>query len=243
MLSRKRGRKYKLFRTSLFEKKHDSNVQYNVHNVIYNTVSYGIKRYNCMIAISEPALLTHNQIEASRKIVARRIRKFKPKASYYSPLKFTLPLTVKSKNSRMGKGKGKFSMFIASVKAMEPIFILRNVTSGCAVGLANKLRHKLPVALCVYKYTNRQDAAVLFDNRSNIQNPALLRNVRRSFHLRIRKQSSLYSYSGCSPLRVRCCLESSSIKEKDAANRRSSNINNAQWFLCFIVLVVSCLFI
>jgi ribosomal protein L16/L10AE len=166
MLSRKRGRKYKLFRTSLFEKKQDSNVLYNRHNVKCNTLSYGITRFNCLIAISEFALLTHNQLEACRKIIARRIRKFKPKANYYSPLKFTLPTTVKSKNSRMGKGKGKFNIFIARVKAMEPIFILRNVTIGCALGLANKIRHKLPVALSVYRYTYRNSDAILFDGSS-----------------------------------------------------------------------------
>lgn len=163
MLSRKRGRKYKLFRTSLFEKKQESNVLYNRHNVQRETLHYGITRFNCMIAISEFALLTHNQLEACRKIIARRIRKCKPKASYYSPIKFTLPTTVKSKNSRMGKGKGKFNMFIARVKALEPIFILRDVTNGCAMGLANKIRHKLPVAVCVFRYTYSNSDAKLVD--------------------------------------------------------------------------------
>lgn len=49
----------------------------------------------------------------------------------------------------MGKGKGKFSSFIASVKAFEPIFVLRNVTRNCGVGLANKMRYKLPASLSV----------------------------------------------------------------------------------------------
>lgn len=170
MLSKRRGRKYKLFRKCLLNKKKETSVVYNQHHVACNAGKIKLcdvlSSYYCIISPRDSAILTQNQLEACRKIVARRIRRIKPKASYYSPLTFTLPLTTKSKNSRMGKGKGKFSSFIARVKAMEPIFVLRNVPIGCAIGLANKMRHKLPVDLTVGSYTYGSAGNTLFSTCS-----------------------------------------------------------------------------
>jgi len=166
VLSKKKGRKYKLFRNCILKAKKQTRVLYNKHHVsVSGNAQYSdMTLYDSIISASEYTIMTHNQVEACRKIVSRRIRKFKRFASYYSPLRFLMTTTVKSKNSRMGKGKGKFNSFVSCVKAMEPIFVLKNVTRGCAIGLANKMRHKLHVALTVHCYTDRKRDRMSFSN-------------------------------------------------------------------------------
>ena len=52
------------------------------------------------------ALLTYGQLEACRKVITRIVKRQKPKGFFIQIGKVYLPFTQKSKNARMGRGKG-----------------------------------------------------------------------------------------------------------------------------------------
>jgi ribosomal protein L16/L10AE len=154
-MSGKNLRQGKLFRGSLLKKKRDSHVFYTNHHIENIASSCVIQRSNYIIASSDFIILNYNQIEACRKIIARRIRRLRPKGTYLNPLKFTLPFTSKSKNSRMGKGKGSVSHFVTRVKAFDTLFVLRNSTHACAARILLKVGHKLPMGVCLLVKSTR----------------------------------------------------------------------------------------
>jgi len=143
----------KLFRVSVLSKKIDSQACYTPHAVktVHAAPKHSdcISRYNITIDTFDSTVLTYNQLEACRKIVARCMRRHKAISTYLTCLKFTLPITAKSKNSRMGKGKGGVAAYVASVNKFDTIFILRNVTLSCASGILCKIAYKLPISLCL----------------------------------------------------------------------------------------------
>jgi ribosomal protein L16/L10AE len=158
-MSRVRLKKVKLFRSTLLKKKTAIHLMYNLHHIEQaptNNLLGGIKRYNFILASLDFAILNYNQIEACRKIISRRIRRLKPKGFYILPLKFTLPCTEKSKNSRMGKGKGSVVQFVTRVKAFDTIFVLRNLTYACAARILLKVVHKLPMAISLFILPTRE---------------------------------------------------------------------------------------
>ena len=84
-------KKVKLFRSSLLDRQMDTHVMYSKHHIDSTASLCEIKRSNYIIASLDFSVLNYNQIEACRKIIARRIRRLRPKGTYLNPLKFTLP--------------------------------------------------------------------------------------------------------------------------------------------------------
>jgi ribosomal protein L16/L10AE len=66
-------------------------------------------------------------------------------------VRFTLPCTAKSKNARMGKGKGGVSSFVSRINELSPLFLLRNVNYICASRGAHDVSTKLPVHVLALK--------------------------------------------------------------------------------------------
>lgn len=61
---------------------------------------------NCFVCLGDCGWLTNASVEAGRRIVRRFLRK---QGLIFIYVYFFLPLTCKSSNSRMGKGKGSVS--------------------------------------------------------------------------------------------------------------------------------------
>ena len=108
-----------------------------------------LQRSNFYICAFNSFLLDNSQYESCRKIVTRIMRKQKPKAKFRTCVKFTLPYTSKSKNARMGKGKGGIVKYVNRLKMFGQLFYLQDVTAICAVKTMQQLQHKVPQKLCV----------------------------------------------------------------------------------------------
>lgn len=88
----------------------------------------------------------------------RRSKKFKAlhrRVWFFSNLNF--PLTIKSTNSRMGKGKGGFSSWVIRVKTGQPMIEFKGFTKEFIFNLKNFFFKKLKLRLSIIsdlKYKN-----------------------------------------------------------------------------------------
>jgi ribosomal protein L16/L10AE len=108
-----------------------------------------VKIHDFYICSFSGILLSSSQLESCRKVVTRIIRRQKPKASFLALAKFTLPYTSKSKNSRMGKGKGGIDSLMSRIDVFGPLFLLRGVSFICAVKICKQVQKKLQARTCV----------------------------------------------------------------------------------------------
>lgn len=93
--------------------------------------------------------ITPNQIESCRKLLSRFCKRYK--GQFKTVIRCTVPITSKSKNARMGKGKGGIERLTLPLLAFTPIFLIRNVSSQSAHIVTTKMNYKLPFRLCVGK--------------------------------------------------------------------------------------------
>lgn len=101
-------------------------------------------------------ILSSSQFESCRKVITRIIRRQKPKASFLPLVKFTLPITSKSKNARMGKGKGGIDGFVSRVDVFGSLFLLRGVSIICAAKICKQVQKKLNAHICVLSLRSYQ---------------------------------------------------------------------------------------
>lgn len=94
-------------------------------------------------------LLDYNKFESCRKVATRILKRQKPKGFFFPCFRFSLPYTRKSKNARMGKGKGGFSKFTHRLNSFSPLFFLHNVSLICATRVLIEIKYKLPISLCL----------------------------------------------------------------------------------------------
>ena len=103
------------------------------NNIIYG--KYAIK-------VLEETRLTSKQIEATRKIIIRKMKKL---GFLWIRVFPDIPVTTKPTENRMGKGKGAFFCWIAKVKKGQILYEI----SGISLELAKKVlkagSNKLPV--------------------------------------------------------------------------------------------------
>ena len=103
------------------------------NNIIYG--KYAIK-------VLEETRLTSKQIEATRKIIIRKMKKL---GFLWIRIFPDIPVTTKPTENRMGKGKGAFFCWIAKVKKGQILYEI----SGISLELAKKVlkagSNKLPV--------------------------------------------------------------------------------------------------
>lgn len=95
-----------------------------------------------LLRTAQPGRLTTSQIEASRRIIAKRVKKI---GSYKIHIKPSTSVTKKPMEVRMGKGKGAVDYYIARVRAGQLLFSIQGVTAETAKPLFKKIQHKLPV--------------------------------------------------------------------------------------------------
>ena len=97
--------------------------------------SYGLKAI-------EPSWVTARQIEASRIVISRVVRKIGKMWIRIFPDK---PVTARPAETRMGKGKGSLDHWVALVKPGRILFEIDGVTKEEAVQAFRDAGHKLPM--------------------------------------------------------------------------------------------------
>ena len=103
-----------------------------------NKVSFGSFGLKAM----EPAWITARQIEASRIVISRVVRKVGKMWIRIFPDK---PITERAAETRMGKGKGSLDHWVAVVKPGRIMFEVDGVTKEEAEEAFRNAGHKLPL--------------------------------------------------------------------------------------------------
>ena len=97
--------------------------------------TYGLKAM-------EAGWITARQIEASRIVISRIVRKLGKMCIRIFPDK---PVTAKPAETRMGKGKGALDYWVASVKPGRILFEIEGVNRAMADEAFRNAGHKLPI--------------------------------------------------------------------------------------------------
>ena len=97
--------------------------------------TYGLKAM-------EAGWITARQIEASRIVISRIVRKLGKMWIRIFPDK---PVTAKPAETRMGKGKGTLDYWVASVKPGRILFEIEGVDRAMAEEAFRNAGHKLPI--------------------------------------------------------------------------------------------------
>ena len=92
-------------------------------------------------------LISARQIESARRIITRKIKK---KGKLWIRIFPDLPITSKPTESRMGKGKGSVSYWVARVKGGTVIFEICGVPKHIAKEALKSGSAKLPVRTCIF---------------------------------------------------------------------------------------------
>jgi ribosomal protein L16/L10AE len=124
-----------------------SSATMDYRDAFVSTYRAGKQLPNYIITAATGTVLTQNQIEACRKVLVRILRRQKPKPTYISCLRLKLPYTQKSKNARMGKGKGSVMYSISRIGAGAAISVIRGARLVCATKALAQMEHKLPIHL------------------------------------------------------------------------------------------------
>ena len=90
----------------------------------------------------EPGWITARQIEASRIVISRIVRKVGKMWIRIFPDK---PITAKPAETRMGNGKGALEYWVASVKPGRILFEIDGVDRSMAEEAFRNASHKLPI--------------------------------------------------------------------------------------------------
>ena len=106
--------------------------------------SYGLKAI-------EPGWITARQIEASRIVISRIVRKIGKMWIRIFPDK---PVTARPAETRMGKGKGALDHWVAVVKPGRVLFEIDGVTREEAEQAFRDAGHKLPMKTKVVERRN-----------------------------------------------------------------------------------------
>ena len=103
--------------------------------------SYGLKAV-------EAGWITARQIEASRIVISRIVRKVGKMWIRIFPDK---PITAKPAETRMGKGKGSLEYWVANVKPGRILFEIDGVDREMAEEAFRNAGHKLPLKTKIVK--------------------------------------------------------------------------------------------
>jgi large subunit ribosomal protein L16 len=99
----------------------------------------------------EPKFITSRQIEACRVAIARSLQR---EGKTFIRIFPDRPITSKPAETRMGKGKGALSHFIAVVKPGRILFEIAGVSEEKAKEALRRASHKLPIKT---KFVKRRD--------------------------------------------------------------------------------------
>lgn len=94
-----------------------------------------------------PGLITARQIEAARRAIARKIKR---KGKIWICIFPDLPITAKATESRMGKGKGAVSHWVARVRGGTTLMEVCGVPTHIATEALKSGSKKLPIKTKIF---------------------------------------------------------------------------------------------
>jgi large subunit ribosomal protein L16 len=108
-----------------------------------NSVQFGELGLKAKVA----GMITAHQIEAARRTIARKIKR---KGKIWIRIFPDLPVTAKPTESRMGKGKGAVSHWVARVRGGTTLFEVCGIPKHIAVEALKAGSKKLPVKTKIF---------------------------------------------------------------------------------------------
>lgn len=103
-----------------------------------NKIIYG----KFAIKVLEEYRLTHLQIDAAKKVLAKKLKK---NGVIWTRIFPHIPITSKPNENRMGKGKGSVSSWVSKVKKGQIIFEINGIPFEIAKKVLKLTSNKLPV--------------------------------------------------------------------------------------------------
>lgn len=108
-----------------------------------NTIRFGEFGLKSQVA----GVISARQIEAARRTIARKIKR---KGKIWICIFPDLPITAKPTESRMGKGKGAVSHFVARVRGGTTLFEVCGIPKHIATEALRAGSKKLPVKTKIF---------------------------------------------------------------------------------------------
>jgi large subunit ribosomal protein L16 len=108
-----------------------------------NSVKFGELGLKAQVA----GMITANQIEAARRTMARKIKR---KGKIWIRIFPDLPITAKPTESRMGKGKGAVSYWVARVRGGTTLFEICGIPKHTAIEALKAGSKKLPIKTKIF---------------------------------------------------------------------------------------------
>jgi large subunit ribosomal protein L16 len=108
-----------------------------------NTIRFGEFGLKAQVA----GLITARQIEAARRTIARKIKR---KGKIWICIFPDLPITSKPTESRMGKGKGSVSYWVARVRGGTTLFEICGIPKHVATEALRAGSKKLPIKTKIF---------------------------------------------------------------------------------------------
>lgn len=109
-----------------------------------NTLKFGIVG----IKSAEPGIISSKQIEAARQTITKKIKRT---GKVWIRIFPDLPITSKSKEARMGKGKGSLSFWAIKVKGGTVLFEICGGKESIALDALKSGGYKIPIKTRVFK--------------------------------------------------------------------------------------------
>ena len=125
--------KYKKFRKGRL-----SRLEFKSNNLEFGEI--GLKA-------QESGMISARQIEAARKVITRKTKK---KGKIWIRIFPYLPITAKPAESRMGKGKGSVSHWVARVSGGTTLFEICGIPTHVAIEALRSGSKKLPVKTKIF---------------------------------------------------------------------------------------------
>lgn len=135
------------------------------------------------IISSKSCFLTKKQVESCVGLVSFYIKRYKKNKQFLSCVQYKIPVTQKSKGSRMGSGKGKIKEYLAKVNMNGIIFIFKKVKLWRMYKIFKGLQSRLPMKIQLKTYSEKTNLKL---SKSNHQN-----HNRRSFSRLLNKNKRI----------------------------------------------------
>jgi large subunit ribosomal protein L16 len=110
----------------------------NIYGLAHSSLVFG----SFGIQAVTPGRLTSNQIEASRIVLSRFMKR---QGSSWIRIFPYMPLTKKPNETRMGRGKGSVSLWYANIKVNQILFEFSSLDILLARELSRLISSKLPI--------------------------------------------------------------------------------------------------
>nr|YP_010134122.1 ribosomal protein L16 [Tryblionella apiculata]QWM93612.1 ribosomal protein L16 [Tryblionella apiculata] len=108
-----------------------------------NTIRFG----ELGLKAESAGMITARQIEAARRAIARKIKR---KGKIWICIFPDLPITAKPIESRMGKGKGSVSHWVARVRGGSTLFEVCGIPTHIAIEALRSGSKKLPIKTKIF---------------------------------------------------------------------------------------------